>query len=151
MSHSIDLPGGTVEFHDANELTVRMTRPVEELSFQMGDLLQKLARGGAVTGAADAEAVTDAVVPVVEVSERQAHLLGKFSDVVTFMWLKSWTLDVPFPKSPDGLLDLNRDDYDAISRHAGELYKADMMKGDAFELSSATVEDVESPIGVSDG
>lgn len=145
MSHTIEVPGGEAEFFDADELTPRRKRPVEELGLQLGDLIQRIQDARKVTGAADDE-TTGLTGPDLEISDRQAALLAKFSDVATIMWLKSWTLDLPFPANPDALLDLPSKLYDALQREAGKLQKG--TDNSEFEANDETLADPNSPTGV---
>ncbi len=167
MSHTIEIVGASdfkgapaeVEFYDHGELTPRRQRPVQELSLQMGNLLERLRNARRVTGAmesdadaapsAEDEAVNVLSGPDVEIDERQAHLLAIFSDVVTFMWMKSWTLDLPFPTAADALLDLPIGVYEQLTQHAAKMQAAPAEES-PFELNDATVDDVTSPTGASD-
>lgn len=151
MSHSIDITGGQAEFYDTDELTVRQERTVEELMLQLGDLMQRLANASVVSGAADGEALPGLTGPPVVISNVQAEQLARLGDEVTFMYLKSWTLqDLVFPSKASDLLALKRGIYSEISQHAAKLF-SNKNAGGGFELSDSTIADTDSPTGVSDG
>jgi hypothetical protein len=149
MSHTIEIPGGTAEMYDAGELTPRRMRPVQELALQLGNLLGRLAEARNISGAAEATdgAALGLTGPDVEIDARQAKLLATFSDLVTFMWLKSWSLSEPLPATADDLLDLPSDVYDALSKEAAKLQATPA--ADKFELGDATAHDTDSPTGAS--
>lgn len=147
MSHTIEIPGGSAEFYDAGELTPRRQRPVQELALQLGGLLERIRNARNVTGAAESNDSLGLTGPDVEINEKQASQLALFADLVTFMWLKSWTLELPFPTSADDLLDLPGALYEALQKEAGRLQNAPA--SEQFELGDATAHDPESPTGAS--
>jgi hypothetical protein len=149
MSHIIEVPGGTAEIYDPDELTPRRQRPVEELSLQLGTLLQRIQAARKVTGSAesDDDEALGLTGPDVEINERQAAQLATFADIVTFMWLKSWTVELPFPENADSLLDLPGGLYKALQKEAGRMQNLDASS--RFELGDDTVNDTDSPTGAS--
>jgi len=152
MSRSIEIPGGTAELFDDAELTPRRQRPVQELALQVGSLMDRIAQANKVTtsdGDGDVQPTLGGVD--VEISDRQAEQLARLGDLVSFMYLKSWTLDAPLPATADDLLDLPLPVYNAISKAAAKSYNG--TDGGAvsggFEASDATLEDETSPTGAS--
>lgn len=152
MSTTIEIPGGTAELFDDAELTPRRQRPVQELALQVGGLMDRIAQAGKVT-TSDGEADTQPGLPgpEVEISDRQAEQLSRLGDLVTFMYLKSWTLETPFPATADDLLDLPSPVYNAISKAAAQAYNgtSETSAGSAFEANDRTLEDDASPTGAS--
>jgi len=151
MSQSIEIPGGTAELFDDSELTPRRQRPVQELALQVGGLMDRIAQANKVT---TADGVGEDVKPTlggadVEINDRQAGQLSRLGDLVTFMYLKSWTLDVAFPATADDLLDIPSPVYNAISKAAAKMYNGTGETGSGFEPSDKTLEDEASPTGAS--
>lgn len=155
MSRSIEIPGGTAELFDEAELTPRRQRPVQELALQVGSLMDRLANAKKVstsTGETD-ERPSLAGLEDVEISDRQASQLSRLQDLVTFMYLKSWSLPEPLPADADALLDLPLALYNALSKAAAQSYNGTVPDADpvsaGFEASDATLENEASPTGAS--
>lgn len=155
MSRSIEIPGGTAELFDDTELTPRRQRPVQELALQVGSLMDRIANAKKVRtsdGETD-ERPSLSGLEDVEISDRQASQLSRLQDLVTFMYLKSWSLPEPLPADADALLDLSLPLYDALSKAAAQSYNGTVPgTGSAslgFEASDATLENEASPTGAS--
>lgn len=154
MSHSIEVPGGTATFRDIPELTERHRRPLKILSLRIGDVLEKVVMAATVTGP-DGRSVTGQHASPdapqlpgepVTLTVDQATALADMQDAVTWAFLQSWTVDRPFPQSPDDLLDLPNDLYTALSEHASLLNSGPSVES-GFEVSTETVADTSSPTG----
>jgi hypothetical protein len=155
MSRSIEIPGGTAELFDDAELTPRRQRPVQELALQVGALMERLAHAKKVTtpdGETD-ERPSLSGLEDIEISDRQAAQLTRLQDLVTFMYLKSWSLPDPLPADADALLDLPSALYDVISKAAAQSYNGTAPDtqpvGAQFEASDETLENDASPTGAS--
>lgn len=154
MSRSIEIPGGTAELFDDSELTPRRQRPVQELALQVGSLMDRIANARRVStsdGTTD-ERPSLTGLEDVEISDRQAYQLSRLQDLVTFMYLKSWSLPEPLPADADALLDLPTPVFDALSKAAAQSYNGTGPAASAsagFEVSDATLEDEASPTGAS--
>lgn len=152
MSQSIEIPGGTAELYDDAELTPRRQRPVQELALQVGGLMERIANANRVhTSDGEGEDTNMSLPgPDVEISDRQAAQLSRLQDLVTFMYLKSWTLDQPLPATADDLLDLPSPVYKALSVAAAKVYNGTAeSSGSGFEINDATADDDTSPTGAS--
>lgn len=152
MSTTVEIPGGTAELYEYGELTPRRQRPVKELGLRLGDLINRLQNAYSITSADGEEA--GAPLPgltgePVEISEEQAALLTLFSDRVTIMWLKSWTLDIPLPTNTDELLDIPTPVYDELSKACAKAQAS--TRESEFEPSKETLADETSPTGASGG
>lgn len=158
MSTTTAVPGGNATFYTADEITPRRGREVEKLMLQMGDLLQRIRSASKVT--APDGTVSDKTddpeysgLPIM-LTEVEADLFAKLTDVITWAYLQSWTvkvpagnalIDLPIPVTPDALLDL-----------PGPLYRALIAVGqkiaagkiEEFDVSTAALEDQASPTGV---
>lgn len=154
MSVTIDIPGGTAELYEDLELTPRRQRPVQELALQVGGLMDRLAQANKVKTADGTEDDQPHLPgPEVEINERQAAQLSTLGDLVTFMYLKSWTLDQPLPATADDLLDLDISVYKALTTAAAKLYNGTYKEPVAttadFEANDGTLENDASPTGAS--
>lgn len=155
MSRSIEIPGGTAELFDEAELTPRRQRPVQELSLQVGSLMERIANARKVStsdGLAD-ERPNLSGLEDLEISDRQAMQLSRLQDLVTFMYLKSWTLPDPLPADADALLDLPSPLYNALSKAAAQSYNGtapDTAAASApFQATDENLENELSPTGAS--
>jgi hypothetical protein len=164
MSHTIDVPGGTATFVDPNsdEMTPRRTRPIEEITLELGDVLDRVTTARTVAVAAEiadgktpeqAEAAVDTqpdlIGPDIVLDRRQARLFRELQDAITWAHLLAWDLDRQLPAQPDDLLDLPKDLYLALSVHAAKLSKDARTGSKSFDLSTESLENPASPTGPS--
>lgn len=125
MSRTVEIPGGKATFRDAaDELTARRKRPVENIGARIGSVFQALPSAARIY--CDGDVIEDRSEvtkkdgtpafpgPDVHLSARQLDLLNSLTDAVTWMLLESWTLDLPLPEDPDGMLDLPGPLYDEL-------------------------------------
>jgi hypothetical protein len=114
LSFQIEIPGGTAEIRDADELTPRHRRATEVIMFQAPTLVDKLARassvllpdGKTVDGGGDGE--------VLELDGKEASLFLQLRDATIFAHLKSWNINEPLPTTVDDTLDIPTPVYDAL-------------------------------------
>jgi hypothetical protein len=149
MSRTIEIPGGAAELFTQEELTPRRQKPVKSLFFRSGALLDKLANNSKVIHP-DGSVEEDPNLPagVVQLSQADADLLVDIQYATTWAYLKSWTLDLPLPKSPDELLDIPSHIVDVLNREAKAI-DGGVPIAAAFEPSEVTLEDEDSPTGAS--
>ena len=156
MSHTIDVPGGTATFYDQDELTPRRTRPVEEITLELGDLLDRVTTAHTLAVAREAgkpetvDVNPDLIGPDIVLDRRQARLFRELQDAITWARLQSWTVDLPMPATPEDLLDWPKDLYIEISRHVSILTRQERQAGNTFDISDASLENRNSPTGPSD-
>ena len=143
--HTIDVPGGTADFLDRDEVTPRRMRPMQVAALQMGSLLTAVSRAASV-GGQDSQNLPGPDLP--DLSEHQAELFTSLQDLATFAYLQRLVIDGKdaTPTSADGLQDLPQGLYNELSSHAAKLSTSD----GGFVLNESTVEDHQSPTGASD-
>lgn len=149
MSQTIAIPGGQAVIFDADELTPRRERPLQNLGLRGGDLFNRVFTAKTVTGPdGSTETSTALIGPDVKLTAEEADLILEFQPIMAWAYLKDWTLDIPLPADPDAMLDLPKAVYNAVSLAAVGAHKTSEANG--FEANLATLENEASPIGASD-
>lgn len=126
MTVNIEIPGGKATLRDKrSELTQRRLEPIEAIGARLGrGVLEGLTNAGRILCEGDViddrtDQLDDEGKPVfdgpdVDLSERQLAQLTRMGRAVAWALLASWTLDQPLPATPDDLLDLDPDLYQAL-------------------------------------
>jgi hypothetical protein len=137
---TIDIPGGTAELFLPSEITPRRRKPVAILSSRIGRVVGALQTATRIYCEGDViedhtDDLNDEGKPLftggdIEVSARQMELLWDMNNASTWALLKSWTLDLPLPSSPDALLDMPGDVYDVLIAEAAKIVAVNA--GDMF-------------------
>jgi hypothetical protein len=150
MSSTVSIPGGSAELFSKSELTPRRRRPLEKLDVQISPLLTRIRVARTVTLTdGSTESTPGLPGPDLELTDRDADLLTKYQDAKVWARLKSWTLEAPLPASPDALLDVPGEVYDALAVAVAGLETEDAAAVNPFVPSEATLENPESPTGAS--
>lgn len=146
MSRTIEIPGGTAELFDRDELTPRRRIPAKALLYRADDLLAKIATARTVTNpSGDVEENPSLNGPDVRLTQYEAETLEQLQYATTWGWLKSWTLAIPLPATWEDLLD--------VPSHITDVLNAEVQKqgnpevADDFEISKETLEDKGSFTG----
>lgn len=149
MSRTIQIPGGTAELFDRDELTPRRTIPYQALLYRADALMEKLARARrvvSVSGEVEENPGLDG--PEHRLTPHEAETLEYLQLASDWGWLKSWTLDIPLPATWEGLLDVPNKITNAI--HAaiaeGNSNPAPEVVTE-FEMSETTLENKDSFTG----
>lgn len=157
MSVTVDVPGGTATLRsDRSELTQRRLRPIELVAARVGgDTVQRLQTAARIwcdgdliddrSGQKDDAGDLVFTGEDVHLTERQLELLSRMGDAVAWSLLESWTLDRALPDTPDGLLDLPSDLYQALVSETAKL-NAKIGTG-GFDLDEAMA-GADTPEGV---
>lgn len=147
MTVQIDIPGGTATLRsDRSELTERMMRPIQLIGMRLGRAVMDglptagriLCEGDVIddrTSQVDDHGERVFPGPDLDLSERQLAHLHRMGEAVTWALLVSWTLDLPLPDSPDGMLDLPQGVYRPLADEAARI-NARMGSG-GFDLDEA--------------
>lgn len=146
MSRTVEIPGGTAELFDRDELTPRRRIPAKALLYRADDLLAKIASARTVTKP-DGESDTRAALngPDVRLTQYEAETLEQLQYATTWGWLKSWTLDIPLPATWEDLLDVPSHITDALNLEVQKQGNPEV--ADDFEISKETLEDKGSFTG----
>lgn len=149
MPRTIDIPGGTAELYLREELTPRRQKPVKSLFFRSGSLLDKLQKNATVVHP-DGSVDENPGLPegVLHLTVEEADLLVDIQYATTWGYLKSWTLDIPVPRSVDELMDVPTNIVDVLNAEAKAIDKGVPISAD-FEPGDETVDDEDSPTGAS--
>lgn len=150
MSSFADIPGGRAELFDKTELTARRKRPGKLLMTAHADLIQRVASAAIVTSP-DGRVEFNKHLTGAELTltEADALILDRLQDASTWALLKGWDLDLPVPESPDELLDLPDELYEALKQAA---VKAGVGVDDIADLFEAPEDGdgvLNSPTGAS--
>lgn len=156
MTEVVAIPGGeAVMISKSSELTARRRRPIEIVSSRIGKKVAEISNAARLI--CDGDVVLDQSKVLLEdgtpkftggdvqVTERELGLVMRLNDVIAFALLKSWTIDHPFPTSPDEYADIPVDVYDALRVHAARLNAGLRDQQAAFTVDA--VEDPGSPTG----
>lgn len=151
MSTTVEIPGGTAELYDKDELTARRKRPSRVLLTAHADLIEKVSTAATVIAPDGRVEINKNLADVVlYLSEDDALNLDRIQDATTWGLLKAWDLDLPLPATPDDLLDIPDGVYEAlklaVSKHTG--IAAEL--AELFEPSDISLEDTSSPSGASE-
>lgn len=153
MPITVDIPGGTADLYQRNELTARRNRAIEVVALQSSSVVAKVQKAGAATTptgevvTADAnQAAADALANV-ELSEKEAAVFFRIQDANIYAYLKSWTLAEPLPETIDAVQDIPLDVYEALREHVNKVTAP--VPAESFEPNDASLENTESPSGSS--
>ncbi|QAY16126.1 hypothetical protein SEA_SONALI_13 [Arthrobacter phage Sonali] len=151
MSYTVEIPGGTAELLEPEELTPRRQRAVQVIALQSGPLMKKMEAAGSMklpdgTVKESKDATLDDL-PEVELTEREATLFFKIQDATIYAHLQSWTLDIARPQTIDEVQDIPGPVYDALSEAINQREEA--AKAESFEPNEVTLEEPASPFGSS--
>lgn len=148
MSTTVTIPGGTAELYDPQELTPRRRIPGKALLFRADDLLAKLAVARKVTSPnGDVDENPALLGPEYRLTQHEAEILQHLQYAATWAYLKSWTLDAPFPATWEDLLDVSDDVTDVLNEAVRNLGAPDTAAD--FEMSKETLDNKESFTGAS--
>ena len=148
MSVTVTIPGGTAELFEASELTPRRRIPAKALLYRADDLLAKIAGARKVTSPnGDVDENPALRGDEYRLSQHEAETLEHLQYATTWGWLKSWTLDIPLPRTWEDLLDVNSEITDALNLAVQNLGNPDAASD--FEMSKETLDDKESFTGAS--
>ena len=146
MSRTIQIPGGTAELFDRDELTPRRRIPAKALLYRADDLLAKISTARTVTNP-DGETDTRPALSGedVRLTQYEAETLEHLQYATTRGWLKSWTIDIPFPATWEDLLDVPSNITEVLNAEVQRQGNPEI--ADDFEISKETLEDKESFTG----
>ena len=148
MSVTVTIPGGTAELFDPKELTPRRRIPAKALLYRADNLIAKLAVARKVTSPnGDVDENPGLRGPEYRLSQHESEILHHLQYATTWGYLKSWTLDLPFPSTWEDLLDLPDNVTDALNEAVRSLGDTDAAAD--FEMSPETLENKESFTGAS--
>lgn len=146
MSRTIQIPGGTAELFDRDELTPRRQIPAKALMYRADDLFLKIATARTVTNPAGEVEENPALNgPDVRLTQYEAETLEHLQYATTWGWLKSWTIDRPFPTTWEDLLDVPSNITKVLNDEVQKQGNPDI--GGDFEISKETLEDKGSFTG----
>lgn len=147
--HTVEIPGGTAELLDVEDMTPRRSRALEVVQYRYPTLMQRLAQQDADYEAAKAKAKKDGTeapaMPDAHLTESEAEGLALMQDATIYAQLGSWTLDIPRPQTLDQVQDMPLQVYNALKL----AIMAGRSKPDedplSFEPNDVTVADDASP------
>ena len=147
MSRTIQIPGGTAELFDRDELTPRRTIPYQALLYRADDLMVKLAHARRVVSpSGDVDENPDLDGPEHRLTPHEAETLEYLQLASDWGWLKSWSLDIPLPATWEGLLDVPNKVTNAI--HAAIANAGNPTpEAPSFEMTEEALEDKGSFTG----
>ncbi len=138
-SITVDIPGGTATFRD-KLTTERQRRPIKRAAFVASGAIAKLPQA-AESGPPDDTKLAEQLGALSLTAEEADAVMG-LMDATILSFLESWTLDAPLPGSPDDLLDLDAEVYDALVEQARKLQATDSVAETDFEPTGG---DAETP------
>lgn len=148
MSRTVQIPGGTAELFDRDELTPRRRIPAKALLYRADDLLTKIGNARTVTSPAGEKDERPALTGAdVRLTQYEAETLEHLQYATTWGWLKSWTLDIPLPATWEDLLDVPSDITDALNAEVQRQGNPEV--ADDMEMTDATLKDKGSFTGSS--
>lgn len=149
MSRTIQIPGGTAELFDRDELTPASRIPITAFRYRYRDLFEAVEAASSIESPeGDVEANPQLPGAPKRLTQEEAETLQHYQYIVVFGWLKSWTIKHPFPKSWEDLLTTPLHVMDVLSAlvtiHSNQDPTEDM------EISKENLEDKASFTGSSD-
>lgn len=152
MSKTVPLLDGHAVLFDRDEITRRRTLPYDVLYNQSDKLIAKLAAARRVVSpAGDVEENPDLDGPEHRLTAHESETLEYMQLAANWSWLKSWTIDAPFPEQWEDLLDLPSKVTTAL--HSAVLAHANSRPAEVasdFEMTKETLENKESFTGASE-
>lgn len=149
MSKTIQIPGGTAELFEPRELTPRRNMPARSIVRRADDLMFKIIMARRITDpngeTVDENEHLDG--PELRLTPHEAEMLEHLKYASAWAFLKSWTLDLPFPETWEAMLDLPQNVADAIVSATDNIGSADVAA--QMELTKETIENKESFTGSS--
>lgn len=147
MSYTITIPGGSAELFEKHELTPRRQKPVKSLIYRADELMNKMANVRTVVSpSGEVDENPDLPEGVLVLSAEEADMLLDIEYASAWATLKSWTIDLPLPRSVDEFMDVPSPIADAIAAGAKRIKGA---VTDDFEPTEASLENPDSPTGAS--
>lgn len=149
MSKTVPLLDGHAVMFDRDEITRRRTLPYDILLNQSDKLMAKLASARRVVapdGQVEESEALDG--PEYRLTAHESETLEYMQLALNWSWLKSWTIDAPFPETWEDILDLPKKVADAL--HLAVQLHANGKSADIsaeFEMSKETLEDKDSFTG----
>jgi hypothetical protein len=133
----IHIPDGEASIRTlANEVSPRRRREIELIAARLGQVLPAVQSAARIL--VDGDVMDDRSKqrhkqgprkgkPVftgadVDLTVKQLRLLSDLNDAIVWSLLDGWTLDLPLPRTPDDLLDLPGDVYDALREQCSAVY-----------------------------
>lgn len=148
MSRTIEIPGGTAELFERDELTPAHRIPITAFRYRYQDLFNEVAAASSVESpAGDVEENPALQGPHRRLTQEEAEVLQHYQYLVTFGWLKSWTINHAFPTSWEDLLNVPLNVTDALS--AAVTINATIEPTDDMEISKENLENKASFTGSS--
>jgi hypothetical protein len=155
MAATVQIPGGEAVLSSSRaEMTPRRLREVELLQSRLGKKITSAVGASMITCEGDVvvdnrdeldeDGTPKFTADPVDVSPRELRLMTELTDAWTWALLRSWTLPEPLPATPDDILDLSIDVFNALRFEASRIV-VDMMAEPGFTVDS--VEDRNSPTG----
>lgn len=138
----IPIPGGNATIRSAKSLTERQRRPLKARITRIG-----AARFQAIIAAEQNE--IGGLAAEVGLTQAEADVLSSFTDCVIWAFVDSWTLDRPLPATPDEVIDLPGDLYDALMVATAKRGVAMFTDDDAEQFTPQAVLEAGSPTGAS--
>lgn len=149
MSRTIQIPGGTAELFDRNELTPARRIPVTAFRYRYRDLFEAVEAASSIESPdGDVEENTVLQGAPKRLTQEEAEVLQHYQYIVVFGWLKSWTIPHPFPTSWEGLLDVPLNVMDTLSTLV--TINANQDPTEDMEMTKESLEDKGSFTGSSD-
>jgi len=151
MPITVTIPGGTAELFTLDEMTPRRKRASQVIALKMSPVLERVKNAGKIRLPDGTVKEGDGNGPSVDLSDGEASLFFLLTDASMFAHLKSWTLageggaPLPLPASVDDVLDIPGPVYDALETAINAMTPVTAQ----FEPDEATLEDPNSPFGVS--
>lgn len=144
---TVQIPGGTVTFRsERSEMKQRHLVKAQLAGAKLGPVLNAVLTASVISvcGAImeDRSQQKDPKTgellftgQPVDLSDTQLELLYAFGQATTWGLIDSWSFDEPVPDSPDGLLDLPADVYEALTSEAAKINAT--LGGGAFDVDEA--------------
>jgi len=147
--HTVNIPGGTAELLDLEDMTPRRTRAMDVIQFRYPALMAKLTRQEiehqANVAAAQAAGQPVPDMPDPHLSEAEAEALALMENATIYAQLGSWTLDIPRPETVDAVQDMPLSVYNALKIAIMEARVTPDTDPASFEPNDVTVADDASP------
>jgi hypothetical protein len=155
MTTTIDIPGGTAEMWEMDELTPALTMKLDVYSLRHSAMLAKVQKNAAAIQEAQDKAEAEGTeldqmsIPDIGLDDDEAEQYLTMQYLTALVYLKSWTLDRPVPTALPDLLAVPLTVVRPLVQYAGKANTDAQMAAAGLEESEATVMDPESPTGPS--
>lgn len=149
MSKTVQIPGGTAELFDRNELTPAHRIPVTAFRYRYRDLFEAVEAASSIeTPEGNVESSDILQGAPKRLTQEEAETLQHYQYIVVFGWLKSWTISHPFPASWEDLLNVPLEVMDTLNVLV--TINANQDPTEDMEISKENLEDKASFTGSSD-